>query len=244
MPEKKPTYPTLAAAKVAAQAQVGAAYKDARNDHAKYPYASKEEIARVAKDALALVGLSFELRGPVGPASDTWIPFIGRFDHESGESDEWQVWWDSDGLRMSSAAAKTGAVMSYAHKNALLNALNIPRETEETHSNRVDQQPNPKSPARRKTKPKKSAAPPAPAKAEANGTPRRDEFSEVLKKKLNCTKDDVDAVVAFLSNGALTAWQVAARDEAACEQLTQAARNCLTNLSPDEILTKAREHRA
>jgi hypothetical protein len=233
----KPTYPTLAAAKVAAQAKVGAAYKDARNDHAKYPYASKEEIARTAKDALAEVGLSFELRGPTGPASDGWIPFRGRFDHESGESEEWDVWWDSDGLRMSSGAAKTGAVMSYAHKNSLLNALNIPRETEEVHRNRVDQQPNPQSP--RKRAPKKKAAPkPPPA---AVGTPRRDEFSDVLKSQLNCTRDDVDSVVRLLSNGALSNWSAAAKDEAACEQLTAAARDFLTTFNAAEIIEKARQ---
>mgnify|MGYP003133188968 FL=1 len=236
----KPAFPTLAAAKVAAQARVGAAYKDARNDHAKYPYASKEEIARTAKDALAEVGLSFELRGPVGPASDGWIPFRGRFDHESGESEEWDVWWDSDGLRMSSGAAKTGAVMSYAHKNSLLNALNIPRETEETHKNRVDQQPNPQSPRKRapRKKPAKSAAPPAP---QVSATPRRDEFSDVLKNQLNCTKEDVDAVVTLLSAGALQRWSNAARDEDACEQLTMAARDLLANQTPEQILTAARK---
>lgn len=248
--ETKPIYPTLAAAKVAAQAQVGAAYKDGRNGHSKYPYASKEEIAKVAKDALAAVGLSFELRGPVGPPSDTWLPFRGRFDHEAGEFEEWEVWWDLDGMRMSDGAARAGAVMSYAFKNALLNALCIPRETQESHVTRVDATNQStgggarKPAAKRKAKPKKAAPEAAPKVAAANGTPRRDEFSVLLKSKLNCTKDDVDAVVSFLSAGSVTAWQDAARDESACEMLTHSARTLLGRLSPEQILKQAQEQRA
>ena len=245
--ENKFAYPSLAAAKAAAQAQVGAAYKKGKGHN--YAYASREEIASVAKDALAAVGMSFELRGPIGPPSDTWIPFRGRFDHEAGEFEEWEVWWDLDGMRMTDGAARAGAVMSYAFKNALLNALCIPRETRESHDTRVDGQNRstddaPKPAAKRKARPKKAAAPPEPKKAAANGTPRRDEFSELLKSKLNCTKDDVDAVVSFLSAGSVTAWQAAARDESACEMLTHAARTLLTRLSPEQILAEAQEQRA
>ena len=76
MPESNKKYPTLAAAKVAAQSQVGVAYKGDRNNHAHYPYASKEEIASVAKEAMSATGLSFELRGPIGPPEGSWIPFV------------------------------------------------------------------------------------------------------------------------------------------------------------------------
>ena len=58
-------FPSLSAAKAHAQRVVGAAYKWGQNPHQKFAYASKEEIARVAKEALAEAGLSFELRGPV-----------------------------------------------------------------------------------------------------------------------------------------------------------------------------------
>ena len=130
-------FPSLSAAKAHAQRVVGAAYKGGQNPHQKFAYASKEEIARVAKEALAEAGLSFELRGPVEASDNGWLHFVARLDWEGGNYDEWDVFWDASGER-APGAAKVGSVMSYAHKNALLNCLNIPRDTEETHRNRVD----------------------------------------------------------------------------------------------------------
>ena len=132
-------FQSLHAALVHAQRVVGAAYKGQQNSHQKFSYASKEEIARVAKEALADAGLAFELRGPVKASDNGWLHFVACITWEGGTDDSWDVFWDASAER-APGAAKVGSVMSYAHKNALLNCLNIPRETEETHRNRVDDQ--------------------------------------------------------------------------------------------------------
>ena len=235
-------FPSLSAAKAHAQRVVGAAYKGGQNPHQKFAYASKEEIARVAKEALAEAGLSFELRGPVEASENGWLHFVARLDWEGGSFDEWDVFWDASGER-APGAAKVGSVMSYAHKNALLNCLNIPRETEETHRNRVDDQDMRRPPS----PPRHAPAPPQPPPPQAapEGAPSpRERLSERLKGHLGCDLDGSNAVIQMVSevdgHPLYSGWQAVARSDDACLHVLECIQDFLTTLSPDELVRNAR----
>lgn len=143
MTEKKfaPRYPNLGAALSAAQGLVEAATKSSKSQQ--YAYASREEIASTAQRALAETGLAFALMGPVA-IHDGAAEWRARLFHEANDEVlEWTVVWPTTSGGRQQPDKATGSAMSYAYKNALINVLNIPREPEETASNRVDARNDP-----------------------------------------------------------------------------------------------------
>lgn len=129
----------LCAALVKAQEAVKAAAKDARNQHDKHDYASREGIVSTAKAALAANGLAYLFMGPRQIDVDRQIcSFECHILHESGQEMSWRIEWPlhldektkQGNLRMQ-AEKRAGMAKTYAEKNTLLGLLQIPRGAED-----------------------------------------------------------------------------------------------------------------
>ena len=209
----------LRAALVKAQAVVKAASKDGQNQHARYSYSSREEIAQTAKEAMAEAKLAFDIRGPMSygdieelsvktqsgtrSVKSRMITWLFLLTHESGEREEWEALWPME-LRVGmSAEQNVGAALSYAHKNAVLALLNIPRDLpgQEVESHQRPNEPARKPAVKRNVTPKKSKK---QLEAQAKDTKRRKALAADLKEESVLSKTKATAKKLGLAGSMLS----------------------------------------
>jgi len=203
MTTKNPAFrhPNLSAALSAAQGLVKAAMKNSKSQQ--YAYASREEIASTAQEALAETGLAFALMGPVA-IHDGAAEFRARLFHEANDEVlEWTVVWPTASGGRQQPDKATGSAMSYAYKNALINVLNIPRETEEGYRARIDDRTDPE----RNNPPVKAVErrQPPKEKAEKARVEQLESVKELLRGPIGCGgRSDAVAVIDWATGDAFS----------------------------------------
>lgn len=118
----------IAAAYVAAFAQIGSAIKDATNPHLKSKYADLPSVIAAIKPALTEHGLAFT---QIPRANPDGAEILTILHHTSGET------MDLGSLFVPSAkkdAQGFGSAMTYARRYALVSAFGVPTEDDDGHA--------------------------------------------------------------------------------------------------------------